>query len=339
VSGVRRAAALAFSFTLACTSGAAHESATPGTQPPATTTTTTGHASGPSAGCSVRPAMPPGTSDQHLTSGGADRVYQLDVPPSYDGTRPFALVLGLHALTVPYSFVPSITGFADMAPRYDFIGVAPSGLLNGATPFWNAAPVDDNYDVTFIAALLDHLAATLCIDSGRVFSTGMSNGAQMSSLLACRLPDRITAIAPVAGVEFLPPCDGAPVPILAFHGSADPILPYSGGGLNATTIADTNYYKGNLPPGLPPPLGVDESMRRWAEHNQCESDFAETRAGPHVLHRVWHGCAAATELYVVEGGGHAWPGKPVPAFEATFGPGTTEIDATTLMFAFFLEGA
>ena len=295
------------------------------------------HAAGPSDGCKARPAAVPGNTDVHLTSDGVDRVYEVDVPPDYDGTRPFALVLGLHALTVSYKFIPSMTGF-ELAGADDFIGVAPSGRLDGTTPFWNAAPVDDNYDVAFIDAMLDQVEAKLCVDTNRVFSTGMSNGAQMSSLLACRLSDRITAIAPVSGVEFLAPCDGQPVPIIAFHGTADPILPYTGGGLNATTIANADYYKGNLPPGLPAPLGVDESMRRWAEHNGCAIDFVETRMTAHVVHRVWPRCTAATELYIVEGGGHAWPGKPVPQFEQQFGPGTTEIDATNLMLAFFFRG-
>jgi polyhydroxybutyrate depolymerase len=268
-------------------------------------------------------------------SDGVDRVYELDVPPRYDGSRPFALVLGLHALTVSYHYAAALSGFADMGGRYDFIGVAPSGRLDGSTPFWNAAPVADNYDVNFIGAVLDQVESTLCIDTGRVFSTGMSNGAQMSSLLACQLSTRIAAIAPVAGVEFLAPCDGHPVPVLAFHGTADPILPYTGGGLNATTIANTDYYKGNLPPGLPPPLGLDESMRRWAQHNGCATAPIDTRVSAHVIHRVWEHCAAATELYVIEGGGHAWPGKPVPQFEKQFGPGTTEVDATNLMFTFF----
>ncbi len=46
-------------------------------------------------------------------------------------------------------------------------------------------------------------------------------------------------------------------------------------------------------------------------------------------------CKAATELYIVDGGGHTWPGKPEPRFEAQFGHATTDIDATALMFAFF----
>jgi len=295
------------------------------------------HASGPSGGCDATGAVEPGTSDQTISSGGVERVYRLDVPASYDGTKPYAIVLGLHSLTVDYRIVPGMTGFADMASRYDFIGVAPSGRIDGATPYWNAAPVPDNYDVVFLDELLDHLEATLCIDTARIFSTGMSNGAQMSSLLACRMPERITAIAPVAGVEFLEPCDGAPVPITAFHGSADRVLPYTGGGLNATTIADVQFYKGDLPPGLPAPLGIDDSMRFWAEHNGCASDFVEERVSPEVRKRTWQRCKAATELYIVDGGGHTWPGKPVPQFEAVLGYGTTEIDATTLMFSFFFD--
>jgi polyhydroxybutyrate depolymerase len=287
-----------------------------------------------SAGCAARRAVPTGQSDHTIVADGVERHYLLDVPADYDGTKPFAIVFGLHALTVSYQFVPSMTGF-DQGARYQFIGVAPSGRLAGTTPYWDAAPTEHNYDVDFIVQLLDHLEATLCVNPARVFSTGMSNGAQMSSLLACRLSDRITAIAPVSGEEYLAPCNGSPVPILAFHGTADPILPYTGGGLNATQIAATYHFRGKAPPGLPRPLGVDASMRRWAAHNGCDPQPIEERVAPHIVRRTWTHCRAETVLYVVEGGGHTWPGKPVPQFEPVFGPGTTEIDATELMFDLF----
>ena len=294
------------------------------------------HASGPSAGCKAKSAIKAGSTDNRLMSGGRERSYQLDVPPSYDGTKPYALVFGLHSLTVSYKVVPALSGFGDMAAKYDFIDVSPSGLVS-TVPYWNAAPVAHNYDVTFLSALLDHLEANLCIDTARIFSAGMSNGAQMSSLLACRLPNRITAIAPIAGVEFNQPCHGAPVPIIAFHGVADPIVPYAGGGLNAVTIAKDNFYKNKLPPGLPAAHGVDDSMRLWAKHNGCVPKPVETRISHEVRKQVWQGCKAATVLYIVDNGGHAWPGKPQPAFEKTFGHGTTDIDATALMFAFFFN--
>jgi polyhydroxybutyrate depolymerase len=147
----------------------------------ASASSATADARGPSAGCKV-PATRPGTTDKTILSGTKARAYQLDVPEGYDGTRPYALVFGLHSLTVDFRIVPALSGFADMHKKYRFIGVSPSGLLNGNTPYWNAAPVADNYDVTFITALLDHLEKTMCIDTARVFSVGMSNGAQMTSL-------------------------------------------------------------------------------------------------------------------------------------------------------------
>ena len=315
---------------------------TPGTTAPAST-----HATGPSAGCANARSTPSGstasiatnagTTDEKLTSGGQERKYQLIIPKDYDGTKALPIVFFLHSLTVDYHIVPAMSGAADMAGPYDFIGVSPSGLVSSA-PYWNAAPAADNYDLTYLTDLLDHLETTLCVDTARVFSVGMSNGAQMSSLLACRVPDRITAIAPIAGVEFNEPCTGAPVPVIAFHGFTDPIVPYTGGGLNSVTIANQNFYKGELPTGIATPTGVDESMKRWAAHNKCDPAFVEERVSPEVRKHTWKDCAAATEIYIVDNGGHAWPGKPQPAFEKSFGHGTTEIDATNLMFKFFFEG-
>ena len=291
-----------------------------------------------SNGCDSSPAVRPGTTDERLASEGVARSYLQIVPDGYDGTTPLPIVLGLHALTVDYHVVPTMSGFEDAAEDHEFIGIAPSGRRSeGGVPFWNAAPDTDNYDVTFLAELLDHLEETLCVDTARVFSVGMSNGAQMSSLLACRLDDRLAAIAPIAGVEFNEPCDGRPVPVIAFHGAEDPIVPYEGGGLSSVQIADMNHYLGDLPDGISAPPGVDESMDLWAEHNGCNAEPVEDRLSPEVVVRTWQDCDAPTVLYVVENGGHAWPGRPQPGFEDQFGHATTDIDATDLLFRFFLD--
>ena len=175
-----------------------------------------------STGCEQVP-IAPGDTTRKMVADGVERTYELIVPEGYDGRTPMPVVLGLHALSVTYSSVPGMTGFADMAPRHRFIGVAPSGRVDGATPYWLAAPSADQYDVDFISQLLDQLESELCVDTSRIFTTGMSNGAQMSSLLACRLPERIAAAAPVAGVEFADECAGRPVPgdRLSRHGGPD----------------------------------------------------------------------------------------------------------------------
>ena len=278
----------------------------------------------------------PGVSERTIRAGGDERVYQVTVPESYDGETPMPVVLGLHALTMSYEFVPALSGFPDMADRYDFVAVSPSGRLDGSVPYWNAAPTRKNDDIVFLIEVLDAVAAELCVDESQVFSTGMSNGAQMSSLLACQRSDRVTAVAPIAGAEFYVQCEGDPVPVIAFHGTADPIVTYDGAGLNARAISAQHYWKGNAPASVPVHGGVDEAMRRWADHNECVGDPVEVQVTVEVRKRTWQDCAAETTLYIVDGGGHTYPGRPVAGFDAMFGPTTTDIDATALMFEFFL---
>ncbi len=125
-----------------------------------------------------------------------------------------------------------------------FIAVMPQGLVTTfiPEPEWNFTTLglfgpDAPDDVAFIDDLLDALEAELCIDSARVFSTGFSAGAHLSVRLACDLSDRIAAIAPVAGVYFHPfspdiPESGClstrPIPVIAFHGTTDPGVPFEG---------------------------------------------------------------------------------------------------------------
>ncbi|MGH9043697.1 MAG: alpha/beta hydrolase family esterase [Acidimicrobiales bacterium] len=290
-----------------------------------------------SAGCQAHSTPSPGVTTRQLMSDGLERTYELDIPYNYTGKKPFAIVLALHPLSITYQYMPSVVRFDVNTATYDFIGVAPSGLLSAGAPYWYAAPTAQNYDVDFISNLVAHLEATMCVNTKEVFSTGISNGAQMSSLLGCRLAGTITAISPVEGEEYLTPCTGKPEPILAFHGTADPILPYDGGGLNATKIADLYYWHGDPPPGMPAPMGIDESMQDWAVHNGCRPHATTVRISSQVQKRTWAGCKAATVLYIVDGGGHGWPGQPVRAMEKTFGPETTQIDATNLMMTFFFS--
>lgn len=332
----RLAPALAAALLCVACSGAGADRGTPASPGGRAPTTTAPTGPVPSPGCEVSPAAAPGVTDRTIRSAGGNRHFQLDVPEGYDGSEPLPLMLGLHALTVPYTVVRGIYGFDD--PPEPVIGVYPSGLLDHGVPFWLALPVAPNRDVRFVDDLLDRLEAELCVDTSRVFSNGMSNGGQMSSLLACVDAPRIAGVALVAGVEFpAAGCDGRPVPVIAFHGDADPIVTYAGGGLNARTIAEQYEFHGPAPAGLPVHEGVDAAMANWAAHNGCEPEPVEDPVSAEVLHRTWTGCEAPTELYVVLGGGHTWPGRPVAGFEDQFGPTTTDVDATALLYDFLLD--
>ena len=81
-------------------------------------------------------------------------------------------------------------------------------------------------DVGFTEALLDRVEADLCVDRTRIYAMGFSNGGMFVSTLACELNDRIAAVASVAGVHLLPDCAGRPMPIIATHGTSDPLVPF-----------------------------------------------------------------------------------------------------------------
>lgn len=117
------------------------------------------------------------------------------------------------------------------------------------------------------------------------------------------------------------------------HGSDRQVR--GGGSLNGTTISNQNFRKGQPPAGMPEQHSVDSSMKAWAKHNKCDPEPVEGRISPEVRRRTWQHCEADTILYIVDNGGHAWPGKPQPSFEKSFGHGTKDIDASKLLFDFF----
>jgi polyhydroxybutyrate depolymerase len=96
-------------------------------------------------------------------------------------------------------------------------------------------------DVRFLSRVIDAVSAQLCTDTRRTYATGYSGGARMASALACRIADRLAAIAPVAGLRAGRPdpddptvpeiedCRlGRPVPVVSFHGQEDFVNPYPG---------------------------------------------------------------------------------------------------------------
>ena len=270
------------------------------------------------------PARPhaSGNFSETIISGGMTRSYELHVPPSYVEDEPMPLILNWHGFGGTASSQQSYSGLPVKADTAGFIVAAPQGT--GDPAFHNFTTLmPEPADVLFTNDLLDELEAQLCIDAARVFSTGMSNGAQMSTRLGCNASERIAAIAPVAG-WYYPPfsphfpnepgCFSTrPVAVIAFHGTGDSIIPFEGG------------------PGLFEILFrsfEDEIMPEWAAHNGCDPVPVEEQVTQNVRLLRHENCdeGGTLELYVVEGGDHVWPGAP---------GATQEISATDLMWDFF----
>jgi polyhydroxybutyrate depolymerase len=161
-----------------------------------------------------------------LQSGGEERWYFRHVPTGYDASTPTPLIVDLHGYSEGATIHVKMSALGPYGDSHGFVTITPQGT--GVVPRWNN--MKTSADMQFLRDALDQAEHALCIDTNRVYATGLSNGAMMTSGVACALADRVAAVAPVAGVANVPGCDPArPVPVIAFHGTADPFLSYDGG--------------------------------------------------------------------------------------------------------------
>jgi polyhydroxybutyrate depolymerase len=293
----------------------------------------------PSSGCSSAQPTKLTLSKKTLTIVGASRWYLESTPAPSSKNRPLPVVFDFHGLAEGAGLEALTTQFGPLAQRDGFIAVFPQGTGNPVQ--WDTSGVTTNDDLDFVSQLLDHLEASQCVDESRIYATGLSDGAFMTSLLACTMSNRIAAFAPVSGVQLESPCAAiGRVPILAFHGTADPIL-YFNGGVGLGVLNRALGRGGSAPVTLPPVnldgLGYPATVADWAKRDDCAPNPVDTMVSPHVIHRVFQ-CppGSAVEFYIILGGGHAWPGSEFSQKIATItGPTTFEINASNTIWAFF----
>lgn len=264
-----------------------------------------------------------------IESGGRLRKYLIYVPESYDPNAPSPLVFSIHGFVQWPAHQQNMSGWNKLADEHGFLVIYPQGT--GFPLRWNTRPTEDDpesmiEDLEFISDLIEHLSQSYNIDRTRIYANGMSNGAGMSHVLACVLSDRFVAIGGVAGAypHTWNSCNPSrPVPVIAFHGADDSIVPYYGGSRNS---------RGHQDELLP----IEDWAAKWAENNSC-TDRPEIIPITNEINRISYlGCEGNSDvvLYKIEGGGHTWPGGgKLPVWIA--GHTNQDINATELMWEFF----
>ena len=301
----------------------------------------------PSPGCDGAPTAQADLQEVTLDVGGTSRRYLVSAP-AWDGDDPLPLVVDFHGLAEGAEVHAQMSQLGPMAVAEGFVAVFPHGT--GQPVRWDSS-IDPaaNADLAYVTALLDSIEADHCVDRARVYATGLSNGAMMSSTVACTMADRFAAIAPVAGVQMPEGCAPArPVPVLTFHGTDDPILLFNGG-INADALApvlgggegDAAAPSTTLPPADLEGPGYPETVGQWAALNGCDDTFTDEDVSDSVVHRTYDCPAEApVEFYIVEGGGHSWPSSEFSrSIESIVGPTTFDIDASVLAWEFFQQFA
>jgi polyhydroxybutyrate depolymerase len=267
-----------------------------------------------------------------LISSGEKRSYLLYVPQSYDASKPTPLVIAIHGFMEWPAHEALISHWNEVADENGFIVVYPSG-----TKFpkrWRASGVTSEVsypliDVRFISDLIDKLESQYNIDPARIYANGLSNGGGMSYLLSCALSDRIAAIGGVSGAYLYPPGDCKPVrpvPFIAFHGTADPIVPFDGGPSRSFNV--------------PFPY-IPDFIKNYAASNKCAAlPQVIPSKGDDISGIQYSDCAQNADVifYTIAGGGHSWPGgDPIPAW--IVGRTSQSIDATRVIWEFFKNHA
>lgn len=262
---------------------------------------------GETTACAI--AHPGGVVNHQLTSGGREREYRLFVPDSYDGEARLPLMFNLHGTGGNAAGQTEDSGMELLAQEEGFIVIGLQGFQNS----WNVLLNDPNAvdDVQYAGDVLDDALQKVCVDQRKVYATGFSGGARMSSRLACNLSERITAIAPVSGIRWTAPCNGRAVPVVTFHGLADP----------------QNTYAGMAPRGDEWVESVEDALEGWANHNGCDEARDETPEVNLVSVYSYGNCAEGADvvLYRIAGLGHTWA--------------KNEIDATREMWTFLKKHA
>ena len=272
---------------------------------------------------------------------GVPRWYLLTTPSpgspgatagTSSGSSPIArpLVLDFPGLGESATVQATMSQFGALGQQDGFVVAFPEGT--GDPVRWDMTSLDaTNPDLEFVTAMLDQLEATQCIDTSRVYASGFSDGAYMASALGCAMSDRFAAIGAVSGLQWPTRCSTVrPVPVITFHGTADPILPF-GGGTATTTLSQQLDDTEAVPAPIP------AVVRDWATRDGCDLQSVDTDvASQIVLHHYRCPAGIDVQFYTVVGGGHAWPGSLSSAAESpTDGPTTFQIDATSLMWSFF----
>lgn len=267
---------------------------------------------------------------------GTERTAILHVPPGAAG-RPAPLVIVMYGSDDKAANFQKYSGFDTVADRENFVTLYPEAIdgawnLKSPKPQINGQPADD---VGFFRTILDDLVARKIADPKRIYATGFSFGALMSYTLACNLPDRISAIAPVSsamGEKQVADCaPGHPLAVMMVDGTSDPVQHYDG----------QLGSHGRL-------LSVPETTEYWRKVDGCSGETAKLlpHLNAHDLTRAnlvqWTGCSAGTavQLYRIESGGHCWPhladpAKPQAVDGPRFGGCSNDIETPEEVWGFF----
>jgi polyhydroxybutyrate depolymerase len=187
-------------------------------------------------------------------------------------------------------------------------------------------------DVAMIHALATKLVADGIADKRRIFIAGVSSGGLLALRVLCDGADYLAGAAVLLAnmpADMAKSCKPArPMAFFMLNGTADPLMPYQGG---PAKLADFKDEVVSADATLAPFAAIAECGKNRASHELPDRDPKDgSRVVVHLM-----GCKAPLEVYRVDGGGHALPGRPVRADRgAVIGALNNDIDTARALADF-----
>lgn len=247
-----------------------------------------------------------------VSEAGIDREYLVSLPSGFVEGQSAPVVFNFHGAGSNASEQLFYGNFGALAEESGAIQVMPQALEVDGSVRWNPGLVGAGLDIDYVSELADIVRADYCTSG--LFAAGMSSGGAMTSALACWTDSPFEGFGPVTLAFYADDlCSEAPArPFAYFHGTDDQTVPFEGDG---DTLA---------------PASV--TAQAWADHNGCDPEPLEEAVGTEVTRFEWANCDAPTSFWVIDGGGHTWPGSlEVP----DLGYVTSEIDASAIIWELF----
>ncbi|MGO9179765.1 MAG: alpha/beta hydrolase family esterase [Candidatus Limnocylindrales bacterium] len=227
------------------------------------------------------------------------------------------IVLSLHGSGSSAERQRRLSGMDALPAQGALVAYPEAGVRQGLGWRW-----DQESDLPFIVGLIEMLLRAHPQATSSVVLAGMSGGARMACHVAARRPDLVGAVGAVAGLRAPSPPPTHPVRVIAFHGTADRVNPYAGGG--------RPDWRESVP----------AAAEAWAAANGAGPEPQVTAPSPRLLRTSYGTGSAEVVLWTLAGGGHTWPGGHLGLLGRLFLGGTSrEIDASEAIWRFAMDRA
>lgn len=257
-----------------------------------------------------------------------DRAYRIDLPARATNAP---IILALHGGGGSADQFARSSGLSIPANRQGYAVIYPEGTGRAGT--WNggyccgSAARNRVDDMAFLDAVIADATARFRLDGARLYLTGMSNGSIMVETYAALRPNKVRAVAGVAGtMDTSRVKPAAAVPLLHIHGTEDSMVPYTGG-KGDSSLTRTNFAS---------VASVEVAfLAPFPMLAQTERVIDRVDDGTRVIERNYRDGSGTTQIRIltIEGGGHAWPGSRRAARQGS----TLDITANTEVLRFFAE--